>query len=102
MLVLTRAIHESVIVGDEQTPHRVLKVTVLAIAGNHVQLGLELDDNVTAHRWEIWEELRDAAALEAVIDSRSTPGKAPRSSGFSQKYEASTVRYLPPHRNESA
>lgn len=68
MLVLTRKVQESVIVGDDHGPHRILKVTVLSIQGQRVKLGFEMDGQVPIHRWELWEEIRDAAAL--VVSER--------------------------------
>lgn len=72
MLVLTRNVRESVIVGDDHGPHRILKVTVLSVRGQRVKLGFEMDDNVSVHRQEIVEEIRDAAAL-AAIEPAQTP-----------------------------
>lgn len=59
MLVLTRKIQESVIVGDDDGPNRVMKVTVLAIRGNRVRLGFEVDDDYEVHRWEVWKRIHD-------------------------------------------
>jgi len=62
MLVLTRKIQESVVVGEDHGPNRVLKVTVLGIQGNRVKLGFEVDTDVPIQRWEVWQRVRDGVA----------------------------------------
>ena len=39
---------------------RLLKVTVLGIAGGKVRLGFEVDSDVPVHRAEVWERARDS------------------------------------------
>jgi carbon storage regulator len=51
MLVLTRSINQSVIIGDN------LIVKVLSIRGNQVRLGFEAPKDVTIYRNEIWERI---------------------------------------------
>jgi len=60
MLVLTRKSQEAVVVGGSVGFERVLKVTVLGIAGGKVRLGFEVDEGVPVHRWEVWERIRAA------------------------------------------
>lgn len=75
MLVLTRKIQESVIVGEDDSPHRVLKVTVLAIRGDRVKLGFEVDSNVPIRRWEVWQRIRNGVIADtAKQDSDIIPG----------------------------
>lgn len=57
MLVLTRKSHESVVIGGEDGIHRLLKVTVLAIQGERVQLGFEVPDAVSVQRLETWKRI---------------------------------------------
>lgn len=59
MLVLTRKVEESVMVGEEHSPQRLLKVTVLAIQSQRVKLGFEVDTDVPIQRWEVWQRTRD-------------------------------------------
>ena len=66
MLVLTRKIQEAVVVGEDHGPHRVLKVTVLAIRGGRVKLGFEVDSDVPIQRWEVWQRIRDGVAVDAA------------------------------------
>lgn len=61
MLVLTRKLRESLIVGGGASAHRELTVTVLEILGDRVRLGIEAHNDVKVHRWEVWERIRQAA-----------------------------------------
>jgi len=58
MLVLSRRIQESVVVGGAIGFERMLKVTVLEINGVKVRLGFEIDKEVPVHRAEVWERIR--------------------------------------------
>jgi len=68
MLVLTRKVQESVTVGEDHGSHRVLKVTVLAIHGQRVKLGFEVDGDVEVRRWEVWQRIRDGVDFSADQD----------------------------------
>ena len=52
MLILTRRVGETVVIGDEIT------VTVLGIKGNQVRIGVNAPRSVTVHREEIFERIR--------------------------------------------
>ena len=52
MLILTRRISESIVVGDE------VKVTVLGVKGNQVRLGIDAPKNIEVHREEIYERIQ--------------------------------------------
>jgi carbon storage regulator len=73
MLVLTRKIQESVMVGGQDGMHSLLKVTVLDVAGGKVKLGFEVAADVPVHRLEVWERLRASGELHC-------PGASPRAS----------------------
>jgi len=57
VLVLSRKNHESVVVGGGGGLSRVLKVTVLEIAGGKVKLGFQVDADIPVNREEIWERM---------------------------------------------
>jgi carbon storage regulator CsrA len=69
MLVLSRKIKESVVVGGSDRFERMLKVTVLEIKGGKVRLGFEADADVPVHRSEVWEQIV-AADLPACRTAR--------------------------------
>jgi carbon storage regulator len=52
MLILTRRVGETLMVGDEVT------ITVLAVKGNQVRLGVNAPKHVAVHREEIYERIR--------------------------------------------
>ena len=51
MLILSRKVSESLILGDEIT------VTVLAIKGNQVRIGIDAPRDVAVHREEIYKRI---------------------------------------------
>lgn len=55
MLILTRRIGESLMVGDE------VQVSVLGVKGNQVRLGVKAPRSVAVHREEIFEKIHGRA-----------------------------------------
>ena len=56
MLILTRRVGESLMVGEEIT------VTVLGVKGNQVRIGVNAPRDVSVHREEIFNRIQDDEA----------------------------------------
>lgn len=80
MLILTRRVGETLMVGDE------VSVTVLGVKGNQVRIGVNAPKEVSVHREEIYqriqrEKLDKLAHLEAAIQSGQLPPYGTGSNG---------------------
>jgi carbon storage regulator CsrA len=64
MLVLSRKSKEVVVIGGGGALERLLKITVLEIAGGKVKLGFDVDGDIPVHRLEIWERISARGELE--------------------------------------
>ena len=56
MLILTRRVGESVVIGEDVT------VTVLGVKGNQVRIGINAPKHVAVHREEIFERIKNGRA----------------------------------------
>lgn len=52
MLILTRRIGETLIIGDD------VKITVLGVKGNQVRVGVDAPKDVAVHREEIYDRIQ--------------------------------------------
>ena len=59
MLILTRRVGESLMIGDDVT------ITVLGVKGNQVRIGVNAPKEVAVHREEILNRIEEAAAAES-------------------------------------
>ena len=68
MLILTRRVGETVMIGGQE-----VTVTVLGVKGNQIRLGINAPKSVAVHREEIFERIQREAEAEAAL-SRDGPG----------------------------
>jgi carbon storage regulator len=66
MLILTRRVGETVMIGNDVT------VTILGVKGNQVRVGINAPKNVAVHREEIYERIK----REQQGQGGDTPGEA--------------------------
>jgi len=59
MLILTRRVGETLMIGDEVT------VTVLGVKGNQVRIGVNAPKDVAVHREEIYDRIRKESGGDA-------------------------------------
>ena len=59
MLVLTRKLNQEIVIGDD------IRITVVAVGGDQVKLGITAPRSVPVHRMEVYQERRlEPRALE--------------------------------------
>lgn len=65
MLILTRRIGETLIIGDDVT------VTVLGVKGNQVRVGINAPKSVSVHREEIYQRIQQEKQGSSQSDDPS-------------------------------
>jgi carbon storage regulator len=61
MLILTRRVGETVMIGDDVT------ITVLGVKGNQVRVGINAPKHVAVHREEIYERIKREQQSSAEV-----------------------------------
>lgn len=61
MLILTRKKNESIIIDDQ------IKVTVLELDNNRVQLGVEAPRDIIIHREEVYRDIQEENRKAALV-----------------------------------
>ena len=73
MLILTRRVGESVVIGEDVT------VTVLGVKGNQVRIGINAPKTVAVHREEIFERIKSGRTADGNAPAED-PNTTPRES----------------------
>ncbi|MDC9728914.1 MAG: carbon storage regulator CsrA [Methyloprofundus sp.] len=76
MLILTRRVGETLMIGDEVT------VTVLGVKGNQVRIGINAPKDVSVHREEIYERIKNEQPGATVPETEDTSGEEIGSAGL--------------------
>ena len=72
MLILTRRVGESVVIGEDVT------VTVLGVKGNQVRIGINAPKTVAVHREEIFERIKNGQSSGDRSTTTDEPNSASR------------------------
>lgn len=65
MLILTRRVGESLMIGDDIT------ITVLGVKGNQVRIGVNAPRDVAVHREEIYNRIQDGDQGDSDVAVKS-------------------------------
>jgi len=61
MLVLSRRLDETLIIGDD------IKITVLGISGNQVRIGIAAPKEVSVHREEVYLRIKQESKQQSAV-----------------------------------
>ncbi len=70
MLIFTRKNNESLFIGDD------IEVTVLAITGNQVRIGINAPKNIDVHREEVYRRIESQNSSNSLSKSTLSLNKS--------------------------
>ncbi len=68
MLILTRRVGETVVIGDN------VDITVLGVKGNQVRLGVKAPREVSVHREEIYKRIKGESGKGSSVQTNHNNG----------------------------
>ena len=70
MLILTRKLGETIRIGNE------IKITILDAKGKQIRIGIDAPPDVTVHREEVYQMIREQNILAAEAGRDDSTGKS--------------------------
>ncbi len=70
MLILTRKLGETIRIGNE------IKITILNTKGRQIKMGIDAPPDVTVHREEVYQMIREQNILAAEAGRDDSTGKS--------------------------
>lgn len=67
MLVLTRKLNQSIVIGDD------IEIVVLEVRGEQVRIGIKAPKNVAVHRKEVYEQIKEENIASSQVDPSDIP-----------------------------
>ncbi|MFY9233884.1 MAG: carbon storage regulator CsrA [Fimbriimonadaceae bacterium] len=67
MLVLTRKVNQSIVIGDD------VEVVVLDVRGEQIRLGIRAPKNVSVHRKEIYDQIQGENKSASEVRPEDVP-----------------------------
>ena len=67
MLVLTRKLHQSIVIGDG------IEIVVLDVRGEQVRIGIKAPKDVAVHRKEVFDQIQEANLDAANVRPEDVP-----------------------------
>lgn len=67
MLVLTRKVNQSIVIGDD------IEVVVLEVRGEQIRIGIKAPRDVVVHRKEIYDQIQEENKSASTVDPKDVP-----------------------------